>query len=1169
MRHWSFTLHGPGGILSTLDSEETQFVLGTEQAADVWTIVGEGVAARHALVRVAADRIQVEDLAGGTLVNGHPITGRVEAEYPASVQVGEVTLVVEQKVADPALALTISEKLSQRDATFDELEATIVTARVAPPAVNQKTAALNEAETSCKYTLVKEIARGGMGQIYFGEDPQLERPVAVKVSSISEGGEDPRFTKEAKVLALLAHPNIVPIHAMGVDAQGRPFYSMKLVKGRTLQAVLNALKDGDAASSKEYPQATLLTIFRKVCDAMAFAHAKGILHRDLKPENIMVGEYGEVLVMDWGLAKILGERDAAGAVRAAATDTGDYGMTLEGEVMGTPQYMSPEQAEGIVAELDTRSDIYSLGGILYAILTLRPAVDGKTLNEVLTKVKKGELSSMATKRGGKGDAAVSSPAAMGMDVPEALQAVTLKAMATDRTKRYPSVEAFAADIESYQNGFATTAEHAGFARQIVLLVKRNKAVSGLCAVLLVSAMVFSLRLIASERKAVQEKTAAQISSAKAQIALAQSEDLAQNPQVLRRVLDEVPREYRDQQWSYLNAKLAPPSLTFNIPKAPVEVAFSTNKAPGCFLTVQTNGDVRYLDPATGFGNALFGLSGPVKDLVFAFFEDEERAWLAVVTNRATRLGEKNYAASLEVLEVPAGKSVYKVGLDSSYVSVDFSPQGNLLRLESRPPVPATIQMRNAHSGEKVWEGGPKEPVSSKFSPDEKRLVCVIENKGFQDLNPWTGEALGPQKNGPGRSGVWSPKADRLYAFWNYADRKYMRGFNTADGSTTFEHTLAYSSVWWRLSCAGRWLFLATMRSSEGRVVEIFDVTAGFPVHKAYLIGDYEKYFTHADENHFLCLGSKKAVFLRWDFAESLVAGLPRFDGSFFFMGGNSRLAACTSGDNKGFFKVFDLTKPKGEAGPAFSVRARGGIFANKAENLFAYKEDSRTGESVIARVDTQGIRQVSRWKSPSTPQLSPSGERAWTREGLYETASGQMLQKYDRKDLGGTRTSRWLDEKHVLEISWIKRKDESDSGEFNETVYVLWEVDTGKVLLKVSEPRARTFGVSPDGFWIAEGGEDGQLRIRSAKTLEIQKEYKVHDSVVSRAEWHPTKPVIVTCSQDLWVRAWDARDGAMVQSFRCAHFPTNIAINERGDLLGVGNYFSSLILALDLSHVRE
>jgi len=122
MYKWSFTLHGPGGILSTMESGETQFVMGTEQAADVWTIAGEGVAARHALVRVAAARIQVEDLAGGTLVNGHPITGRVEAEYPASVQVGEVTLVVEQKSEDPSQAETIVQSPGQKGAPFDDLE---------------------------------------------------------------------------------------------------------------------------------------------------------------------------------------------------------------------------------------------------------------------------------------------------------------------------------------------------------------------------------------------------------------------------------------------------------------------------------------------------------------------------------------------------------------------------------------------------------------------------------------------------------------------------------------------------------------------------------------------------------------------------------------------------------------------------------------------------------------------------------------------------------------------------------------------------------------------------------------------------------------------------------------------------------------------------------------
>ena len=310
-------------MLSTVDTGESQFVIGTETASDVFTVNGEAIAPRHASVWISETGLQVEDLGGGTLVNGYQINERVQVEVPASVQVGEVTLVIEVKLVQPVAASptpgSLDITIPQRAVTKSKasLEVTIpqrtpTRSSVQKIASTGPTAAqsnsTNKAPLTGEYTLVREIARGGMGQIYFGEDPQLKRHVAVKVSSVSEAGEDPRFSKEAEVLAQLAHPNIVPIHNIGVDAQGRPFYSMKLVKGRTLQAVLNLIRDGDAAAIKDYPRATLLTIFRKVCDAMMFAHSKGILHRDLKPENIMVGEYGEVLVMDWGLAKVLGER---------------------------------------------------------------------------------------------------------------------------------------------------------------------------------------------------------------------------------------------------------------------------------------------------------------------------------------------------------------------------------------------------------------------------------------------------------------------------------------------------------------------------------------------------------------------------------------------------------------------------------------------------------------------------------------------------------------------------------------------------------------------------------------------------------------------------------------------------------------------------------------------
>ncbi|MDF1814825.1 MAG: protein kinase [Verrucomicrobiales bacterium] len=368
----------------------------------------------------------------------------------------------------------------------------------------------------------RRIAQGGMGAILEASDCRLGRTIAAKVMLTEAGCSDDqkqRFVQEAAILGRLEHPNIVPIHDLGRDSEGQLYYTMKLVKGETLQHILDRLRKEDAATLAHYTLDRLLTIFRKVCDALAFAHAQNIIHRDLKPENIMVGEFGEVLVMDWGISKILGEWGSGEASSVAPPQSparpgpASFTATMDGAVMGTPNYMAPEQALGNVNELDERSDIFSLGGILYAILTLCPPVEGKDVWEILEKVQTAKITSPtlfgATAAKGKSRTRgkvleatkiTPLPHVPGGRVPPALSAVAMKALTLEKVNRYQHVAAFSADIEAYQSGFATSAENAGSWKQFTLLIKRNKAAAlGILAVLVVGGTLGTQAFIAGRR----------------------------------------------------------------------------------------------------------------------------------------------------------------------------------------------------------------------------------------------------------------------------------------------------------------------------------------------------------------------------------------------------------------------------------------------------------------------------------------------------------------------------------------------------------------------------------------------------------------------------------------------------------------------------------------------
>jgi serine/threonine-protein kinase len=245
------------------------------------------------------------------------------------------------------------------------------------------------------HVFFERVGAGGMGEVYRCGDDVLQRDLAIKVlrtERLGNADAEERFLREARLTGSLQHPGIVPVYQLGRLGDGRPCYTMKLVRGRTLAELLR----DEAAGPERLPR--LLTIVEKVCQAVAFAHSKGVIHRDLKPSNVMVGEFGEVQVMDWGLAKELARAEPAPPLDEAAEEVETVGhveeaagLTRAGAALGTPSYMPPEQAAGDWGIVDERADVFALGAILCELLTCRPPYDGASHDDLLRRARRGDL----------------------------------------------------------------------------------------------------------------------------------------------------------------------------------------------------------------------------------------------------------------------------------------------------------------------------------------------------------------------------------------------------------------------------------------------------------------------------------------------------------------------------------------------------------------------------------------------------------------------------------------------------------------------------------------------------------------------------------------------------------------------------------------------------------
>jgi WD40 repeat protein len=1019
------------------------------------------------------------------------------------------------------------------------------------------------------YTLGTAVGRGGMAQIFSASDSVLDREVALKVNTLEDRSEDPVFLREARVLARLAHPNIVPIHDFGRDAAGRPFYSMKLVRGQTLKARVAEVSSGRTAVST----ANLLLIFRKICDAVAFAHSRGFLHRDLKPENVMLGEYGEVLVMDWGLALQLDEKGQAPGVTP-----GDTAL-----IEGTPQYMAPEQAEG--GTLDVRSDVYALGALLDSILTRQLPVTGKSLEEILGKVRRGEVLEKDPQR---------KPA----QIPGALRAVIAKATALAPAERYPDVLGLLADLDAYLAGFATEAEQAGLFRQILLLIRRHRIAAALAGVLFLSAASFTLSLAASQREAARnaeqavaqsvlarenERTARQ-SAAEATLALAELAEKNGHGGEMSRALSRVPQGFRTQPWQYMHAKFDTAELTFPAPRPgkPWITCAVDPVAPHHLLALDEVGVVASLNLVDGSQNVLCTVpANGLWDLLSASPDGSRFVLLRAAPEPPISSRIEMYARDTGTLiwtfDAPFGRE------RPLTAATAFGADGSALLLSSLAG--GGVIVLNAWTGALMWQAPEEERATAQFDKKSGEVLVYSNSRGHSRRDLWTGVVLysQPERKFP-RGDLSGPKvcydAHRGKLFFQHRgaiQKMDARSLETSGvcplpGGAHFLGDFVHlperdvvtvlvrdsdssSSIQFWQPTSGVLLREVVGPASRGNSPRWGVFATPVPGQVAVLQGQQIKTWT------------LPRVAPEW----SGPVEPDNFFDTFAFLQAPDAAAAIyrrVVGTNwHTEIGVVDIRQPSPAelSGRSLSPNpnknnTRATISTNRDGSLLAAVQyDAKRNQFVLrlfsgSRAETPGPELLLSDWSRGNAHLNPSGTRVWLGNAVWETTSGRLLptnrtgivQSADK-----ARAPRWLDDSRVLEIAMVLESG-TQIAPVQKRQILVWNAETGSQLASVEALAALCVAPAPDGRKFAEGGADRRIRIRDAQDLSIQKELRVHDGAVTAAAWHPHLPIVATSSEDRTVRLWHVETGEKLEEFGVFYrLPDRLYWNPAGTRLAV------------------
>ena len=412
-----------------------------------------------------------------------------------------------KRIADPEIDASLVHVSQDRRATNSESDP------FATRSVGESTSA------GLRFRILRRHAEGGLGEVFVAQDGELHREVAlkqIKPRLADNPNSRSRFMLEAEITGGLEHPGIVPVYGLGTYADGRPFYAMRFIRGDSLKDAIERFYSAAAAkrtvSRRTLEFRALLRRFIDVCNAIEYAHSRRVLHRDLKPGNIMLGKYGETLVVDWGLAKALGSNDEQSDSDERPIEPSGSGSapTQMGSAIGTPQYMSPEQAAGRLDQIGPPSDVYSLGATLYCILSGQPPLASiKDTGEILRRVQAGEIPGPRDAKPLQKSIGIASLLPFnGMQkviaagaVPKGLDAICRKAMALKLADRYSTPRALADDIEHWLADEPVSAMPDNFSRRLARWTRRHRALAqSTAAAIVLLAVVATVAAISINRE---------------------------------------------------------------------------------------------------------------------------------------------------------------------------------------------------------------------------------------------------------------------------------------------------------------------------------------------------------------------------------------------------------------------------------------------------------------------------------------------------------------------------------------------------------------------------------------------------------------------------------------------------------------------------------------------